>query len=78
MSASMLLHKPSLESFFIEALSTLEILTKILIFDFSVDSFKISYFFQVLVVHYENLKSDLKSELRKILGHLNLPVVEER
>ena len=78
MIASMLLNKPTIESFFIEALSTLEILAKILIFDFSVDSFKISYFFQVLVVHYENLKSDLKSELRKILGYLNLPVVEDR
>lgn len=33
---------------------------------------------KVLVVHYENLKTDLKSELRKILTFLNLPVDDER
>ena len=36
------------------------------------------YFGQVLVLHYENLKSDMKSEIRKVLSFLRLPIDESR
>ncbi len=36
------------------------------------------YFWQVLVLHYENLKSDLKSEIRRVLNFLRLPIDESR